>query len=207
MLDTYIKTFNKLALTQEGFVANSDIKPWLMVQENIDIDIDKVIQLIRSSLKKYYDATEQLIGQCFRTVSIVSEILLHNSIRHTVTIGNVLVNGKPYFNISYESVMNDLNVGYIPNEPANAHAWITLENGIIIDMTILSSLAHYKLNKKPPKWIKSIYTSNNMNSMELCHIPYHLGPEYIIRVVNGPSDTASLYAYRWMVKIDDMVNT
>jgi hypothetical protein len=206
-LNTYIETFNNLARTQEGFNTSADIKPWIIAQENIDIDTDKVIQLIRSTLKKHYECTEQLIGECFGTVQIASEALLHNGIRHTVTIGNVLVNGKPYFNVSDESIMNDLNEGYIPNEPANAHAWITLENGCIVDMTILSSLAHHKLNKKPPKWIKSIYTSNETNSMKLSHIPYHLGPEYIIRVVNGPSDHAFVHAYNWMTAIDDMANT
>lgn len=203
-MNNYINTFNSLALTQKSFLPDLNFKPWLPIDETADIDLERVLNLIRTTLKQYYDSPEELIGECFKIADIVSNILLDNQIRHSVTIGEVLINRKQYFNISNEDIFNELENGYQQNEPAKGHAWLTLENGIIIDCTILSSLSN-KLKKKPLKWIKSIYTSKDVHS-NIEHIPYHLGPEYLFKVVIEPSEHSFLHASDWICKIDD-INT
>lgn len=198
-MNNYINTFNRIASTQKSFLPDL----WLPIDETVNIDLERVLNIIRMTLKQSYDSPEELIGECFKVADIVSNILLDNQIRHSVTIGEVLINRQQYFNISNEDILKELKNGYQQNEPAKGHAWITLENGIIIDCTILSSLS-YKHKKKPLKWIKSIYTSKEMYSINIEHIPYHLGPEYIAKVVMEPSEHSFLHVYNWICSIDNM---
>lgn len=204
-MNNYINTFNRIASTQKSFLPDLNFIPWLPIDETVNIDLERVLNMIRITLKQYYDSPKELIGECFKVADIVSNILLDNQIRHSVTIGEVLINRQQYFKISNEDILNELENGYQQNEPAKGHAWITLENGIIIDCTILSSLSH-KLKKKPLKWIKSIYISQDVHTTDIEHIPYYLGPEYIFQVVMEPSEYSFFYVSNWMYKIEN-VNT
>jgi hypothetical protein len=204
----YQTLFNKLADQQTPFIGN-DVKLWCRINEQKEVNVDIALQEIRKHFKLVkimsYIKPNYIIGKCFQMVIIASQALIIARIKHRVTIGNVLVNGVPYYKTSPEIVANEMVKGYIADEVAHAHAWITLEDGTVIDLTILPSINYHKERKKPLKFIKYFYNSKEHYAHKIEHIPYHLGPEYIIRAITPPNESSFFYSYKWVIDIDELL--
>tara|TARA_R110001599_G_C12275986_1_gene662387 strand:+ start:9730 stop:10356 length:627 start_codon:yes stop_codon:yes gene_type:complete len=197
-VNNYVENFNKLAAKQEGF-KGSDIKPWISVNPTVFCDVDRAMEIARKSIKNAPFKINP-IGNCFLYTQFVSEGLLNHGIKHTVTVGNVFVNGKPHYPTTEESIKEDLIEGYNPSKTANAHTWITLENGVVLDSTILHSIAKSEC-RKPIKSIKSIYVSGASGRDRIEYYPYHLGTEYMTIVVAGQNEISFQIIGNWTEKI------
>lgn len=125
-----------------------------------------------------------LAGKCYILVREASYVLHDNGIKHSLTIGNVKVNGKPYFTTTLESLTKEVENGYIPFEPANAHAWLTLDSGQILDLSILASIAN-KNKEKELSVFDAILVSKNDTPSKLEHIPMFTGFGYHFKVVTN----------------------
>lgn len=202
-MNNYRNTFNKIANDQEAFCEG--IKLWEPIDISKNCDTDKVLLTIRKAVKLLGIVPVEMIGKCFNIVMATSIALIKEGIRHTVTIGNVCVENKPYFNTTMESILEDLEAGYLPEKPEDAHAWITLEDGTIIDLTILSSIA-YKNKRKPLKLIKAIYVSKDKTD-KISHIPFFLGPMYIVKTCIDPNDASYPIVCKWLTEIYDLLNS
>lgn len=202
-MNKYIYEFNDIAYKQGAL--GDGIKFWAPVDPEIICDKEKALLVIRKSIKSLGLTSIDLVGKCFNIVTTTSMALTMEGLKHTVTIGNVFVDNKPYFKTTMESIYDDLRIGYQPEEPAEAHAWLTLEDGTIIDITILSSIAH-KNHKKPLKLIKAIYTSDDITT-NIKHIPYFLGPMYVIRACTEPNEMSLLIANQWLTALDNLLNS
>jgi len=204
-MPNYISQFNNLAINQKGFT-DSDIKLWLPIDKKIECDCEKALSVIKKSLKTTGIPPKKMVGKCFAMITGASNALLQEQIKHTVTIGNIMVDGKPYFNTSPETIEKDMLAGFEPNEILHSHAWITLEDGTIIDITILSSLRK-KENKKPLKLNQAIYNSKTTYQNKIQYIPYHLGPEYIFRTSTPPDDFYLNLQFKWFKSLDTVLNS
>jgi hypothetical protein len=202
----YVPSFNQLAVTQPRLGGNDEIKLWISANPTHFVDVEGVVATVRQTLKPFFPRTEDIVGRCFSSVAMASQALLSKSIKHTVTVGDVLVNGKSYFNATEDSIKTDMQAGFLEAEPANAHAWITLENGLILDITILTSLA-LRNRHRTPKWAKAIYVSDQSSLYQLRHLPYFLGPEYIARVSAPLSEASVLLSIHWAQQIDDVLRS
>ncbi|WP_413494053.1 hypothetical protein [Shewanella baltica] len=198
---TYLDRFNEVALSQKSMT--SEINLWCPIDTAAVSTADLADQVIRRSLKVVGFTPKDLIGKCFNAITGASNALLAENIRHTVTIGDVHVKGKSYFNTSPQVIQEEMEQGFVPNAPIQAHAWITLEDGTILDLTILSSLAN-KEKRKIPKMIKAIFRSDEPARKDLTHIPYMLGPMFIIRTTLEPSEMSLQFAQSWAIRIDDL---
>ncbi|MBL4781671.1 MAG: hypothetical protein JKX92_05460 [Porticoccaceae bacterium] len=196
-VNKYVEAFNALSVKQEGF-KGGDIKPWVSVDSSIYCDVDSAIEIARKSIKNAPIKVDP-IGNCFLYTQFVSEGLLNAGIKHTVTVGNVFVNGKPHYQTTEESIKEDLTAGYDPTKNANAHTWITLENGIVLDSTILHSIAKRE-SRKAIKLIKSMYISSMNGRDDIDYYPYHLGTEYMARVVSGQDKMSFRIIASWTAK-------
>lgn len=86
----------------------------------------------------------ELPGNCFTAIREASYVMFELGIDNAVTIGTVSVNGQAHFSTTRESVERDLKEGFNPMEHiTNAHAWLTLDSGQILDPTILPSWAYH----------------------------------------------------------------
>jgi hypothetical protein len=197
-LNQYIEKFNKIAKEQEPF--RDGVKLWSPIESNKNSDIDKVLLIIRKSLKWLGIKPADMVGRCFNMVMGVSHALISEGVKHTITIGDVKVDSKSYFKATIESIYKDFDAGYLPDKPAEAHSWITLEDGTIIDLTILPSIANMK-NKKQLKMIQAIYVSKNENC-EIKHIPFFLGPMYIVVTGIEPNEKSMQIVGKWLSSID-----
>lgn len=144
-----------------------------------------------------------LIGQCFHATREASYVLFEAGIDNSVTIGNVSIAGKPQFSTTAATLRKEMQKGFVPAEPANAHAWLTLDSGQVIDLTILASYAH-RTGKGEPSLEEAIYLSDYTSFAQMVHTPYMTGFAYHLRVVSHPWSTDGSYAcYRdWLDHVD-----
>lgn len=201
----YLRAFNNLVKEAPDLGDLENSKFAIPVNPNIECNTDLALQKIRRSLKEIYASPFQLVGRCYEAVRFASFALCEIKVKHTITIGNVLVNDKPYFTTTKQSIENEKKEGFIPYEPANAHAWLTLEDGTILDCTIIPSTARWN-KEREPKWIKAIYCSKVPYKKKLEHIPLNVGIDYLAKVVNLPSYINAIQIAEWACKIDDLLN-
>lgn len=142
--------------------------------------------------------TDRLDGHCFMAVPLVSLSLIDYHIPHAVTVGDVRYScGKNYLNATRDSLIGDIEVGFNPTlidgepslSPANAHCWITLPNGTILDPTIAVHVDNL-LGTAPtasPRFDVAIYDSRVPDQRIESHIPLLTGLTYHMKVVTGIS--------------------
>ncbi len=162
-------------------------------------NIDYIRKIISEDfLDGFITKSSALVGNCYMAVREASYVLHENGIKHSITIGNVNVNGKPYFTTTLESLIKEVEIGYIPLEPANAHAWLTLDSGQILDLTILASIT--KKNKEEELSVfEAILVSTNCTPDKLEHIPMLVGFGYHFKVVTCPNIDSSYNVYlQWI---------
>ncbi len=206
---SYKDDFNHLANTLEGF---EGIKGWFPIDETIEVDMDQVLGICRKSIQRFIDLrelgnTHNLSGDCFGIIYVLSQELWAEGIKHTHTVGNVFINDKPYYEgVTNDSIQSDLVPDAVDYDtPVNSHTWITLEDGTIIDATILPSLnINRRKKKKALNVVKALYDSKSGcnridDKWKIDHKPYYLGPDYYLKVVfdgeNTPNFEASMVQF------------
>jgi len=186
-MNSYISQFNDIAKSQINKIGGVEKRPWLEIEPSIIIDISIVQEVITNFYESYGLRMEDLVGKCFKNVHLLSLLLLDVGIKNTITIGNVLVNGSARYGCDKSSIYRDVDVGY-ECRIADAHAWITLQNGEVIDLSIIPSSEGNAFKRKHMKPISCIYFSSKKYSRRYEHIPYFLGDEYIYRVILEPNE-------------------
>ena len=199
-MNDYIKCFNQLALTQQASGIRPNTSFWIRflepkIQKNIwfnkidskiSINLKELGEKILDFLYNKRIEPRNLPGYCFDYVPELSMYLSKKGLNTTITIGNVLVNGKPHYSTTSDSIQRDILDGYLDEISADAHCWLTFENGLVVDLTILSSIAQ-KNNDNISRFEDAIYASEVHSNIDIVHVPYHLGYEYLLKVVYKPS--------------------
>lgn len=159
-------------------------------------DRDQIGLLVRQAIKGMPFPVDP-VGECYFYTQCISMDLCKKGIAHSVTIGDVEVDGKALYGTTLESLADDLKTGYDPSAPANAHAWITLPDGEVVDAVILHSIAKRK-KRKPLKLIQSIYHSGAKQTEHINHLPLTVGVDYIEKVVAAQNPISSHMIGLWL---------
>ena len=139
-----------------------------------------------------------LPGKCFAIVREASYVLFEMGIDNVITIGNVSANSKRQFSIVQAQLDNDISTGFVSNQPANAHAWLTLDTGQILDPTILPSWAYHD-EDRVMDLDDAIYLSGHPCEALLSYDPFVTGFVYHLRVVTHPMASESFTKYlEWL---------
>jgi hypothetical protein len=140
-----------------------------------------------------------LPGNCFGLAREASYVLFELGVDNAVTIGNVLVDNEPHFTTTEETLALEVKEGFLPDIPANAHAWLTLSSGQILDVSILASYAHQS-GKELPLLSESIFLSGCIDVPTVHHLPFITGLAYHFKVVTHPNVTDGSYNryYDWL---------
>ena len=115
------------------------------------------------------------------------------------------LSGCPYFEISAEPIDQDIRAGFLEGEILNAHTWLTLMCGTVIDLTILPSI-HHKQNRRPLKFIQALYQSDKPGSYGITHEPLFLGPMFQIRCSGSRDETGLGSSFEWVKSIDELLS-
>ncbi len=185
MTKRYLRMLNNAgAWTKQHFPEYFQL--WCPIDVRTPVDGDAVVKAICDDFSDgVVDDTRHLVGHCFVAVREASYALFELGIRHAVTIGSVKVDRRPFYRFSKEVLIKELREGYIPNTAANGHAWLTLSDGTILDLTIISSI----LNKRglaPAELADAIYHSSKSSPFDIHHEPLMLGLGYHFSVVCAP---------------------
>lgn len=204
-MTTYIDQFNELARSQDSKYGVSDTKLWTQVCTESESQVDLAGELARSVIKSFCETPTDLIGKCFNISSVISIALCKAGIRHVFTVGDVKFKGTSYFNVTRDSLERSFSLGYERTKTLDAHAWITLSCGTVIDATIIPSIAYHKFGKHL-KFIQSLYRSDLPTKYPIAHQPLLLGPMFSIRTNWEPSELAVLQAQKWIMSIDSLLD-
>lgn len=170
---------------------------WLPIKPEKRIgDSEQIGLLVRQAIKGMPFPVDP-VGECYFYTQCISMDLCMKGIPHSVTIGDVEVNGKPLYGTTAASLADDLSAGYDQTAPANAHAWITLPDGEVVDAVILHSIARRE-KRKPLKLIQSIYLSHGKHSQRINHIPVTVGVDYIEKVVAAQNPVSAHMIGMWL---------
>ncbi|EIU2546417.1 hypothetical protein ABZQ74_31520 [Pseudomonas aeruginosa] len=196
-MQEYIESFRRAmdrtnALTRGMSNYPLDIDPALV------IDLPAVVSAIAQDFSEFLPHTDVLPGMCFRVARELSYVLFERGVRHTVTVGDVeLVDGF-YVGVTVDQLLQDVADGYQLDfkggrpvgKPIHAHAWITLENGCVIDATVLAS-QHRKSPsaKELLSFEEAVYYTGKPGTPVIRHIPMMTGLVYhqkaLVALVDG----------------------
>jgi hypothetical protein len=131
--------------------------------------------------------TWQLAGRCYLAARELSYILFDLKIPHAVTIGNVHFDGRPYFSTTLDTLAAEFSEGYVPSAPANAHCWITLPDGSVLDASLAPSIAHHQERRNEPlSFYEAVLIAPHGLTERLEYTPLLTGFHYHFRVVTHP---------------------
>lgn len=146
-MQDYVESF-RIASERTDAIAGGMSNYPLKIDSGLTIDIASVVAQIAKDFSEFLPHTDVLPGQCLRVARELSYSLLNLGVRHAITIGDVELVDGPYVGLTVDQLMRDVTEGYqlasVDNlaavKPMTPHAWITLENGVVVDTTILASL-------------------------------------------------------------------
>jgi len=195
MIAQYIRLFkDAYAWTNEHTDPNFNYP--MVIRPEASVDMPSVTRALAKDFEVFIDNTNILPGNCFWIAREVSCVLFTLRIPHAVTIGDIEITDKHYVGVSKESLTKKLDAGYMIHEdenglpasaPATAHAWITLENGQIIDATILAS-QNRKSGGPPLAFADAFYYFGRPNAPNMRHVPFMTGLAYHCGVLTHPLD-------------------
>jgi hypothetical protein len=143
-----------------------------------------VVSAARRALKVYSLEPAEWEKRCFTAVNLVSLELLSLRMKHEIVVGNIDVDGRPYYATTQASLQTELDAGYDPILTANAHTWIEMPDGKVLDPTIIPTLALRSILHV--KWSDAIYlgpVEGQWRGRTLRYVPMLRGLEYYRHVV------------------------
>jgi len=177
-----------------------------VINPSAKIDIDLVARALTKDFSEFIENTDLLPGMCFLIAREVSYVMIELEIKHAITIGDIQLSDRTFVGLSHASLERELEKGYQIkfNElgkpcaaPANAHSWITLEDGQIIDATILASL-HRKSGKSGKlTFEEAFYRFGKAGAPAMKHVPYMTGFAYHYLVLYHPFDKMGQTYREW----------
>ena len=201
----YIDSYNALFEEQADAHGIEGRRLWLPIDTLANQDVDAALRISRRGFKDLEISREQMAGMCFSRVCDASFALCQANVRHSITVGNVFVDNRPYYDTTPDSIAREVEKGYVHAAPAMAHSWITLENGVLLDFTLSYAIARRE-GKRLPKLIKGIYRSDFPPVRGIRHIPMLLGPMYDLLVVTMPNDAGYEKGCDWVSMILNLIN-
>lgn len=195
----------KRAVSVTGGIIGNGSYP-LEISPAAAIDVEAAIKTVAEDLQEVIETTDGLPGNCFPASCFVSYALFKHKIKHVMTIGDVeLVDGM-YCNLTREGLAAQISAGYeteiidgkLYGKRLSSHAWITLENGVVIDATILASQYRKKAEQGPPlSFENAIYFSGKAGTQVVRHRPFLVGGLYHERVLLHPNDSMYNFYVNW----------
>jgi hypothetical protein len=195
-MQEYIEAFREAMERTDALAGRMSNYP-LVIDPCLSIDVASVVTAIAKDFSEFLPHTDVLPAMCFRVARELSYVLFELGIRHAVTVGDIELVDEWYVGVSLSQLLQDVAEGYQLDywdgrhigRPINAHAWITLENGCIIDATILAS--QHRKSSNPTELLsfgESVYYTGKPHTPVISHIPMMTGFVYHQKVLTASMD-------------------
>lgn len=135
LMDDYITKFLSAAFRSTALYGDEINPPLTIRAEQPLYGLPVIDAIVTDFLDGVVNDSAGLSGNCFGLVREASYVLFELGIDNSVTIGNVSVNSNPYFTTTEDTLASEMREGFRPDIPANAHAWLTLDSGQILDLS------------------------------------------------------------------------
>jgi hypothetical protein len=196
LMQDYMRSFREATERTDALAGRMSNYP-LEIDQSLSIDLVSVAAAVAKDFSEFIPDTNELPGQCFRVARELSYILFDLGIRHTVTVGDIALVDGLYVGLTLEKLQQDIAEGYLLDfvdglpvgKPIDAHAWITLENGCVIDATILAS--QHRKSSNASEFLRfedAIYYSGKPSTPIIRHIPMLTGLVYHQKVLTADVD-------------------
>jgi hypothetical protein len=147
--------------------------------------MDRILTKFRQLLKSQHEDARALAGSCFQATRTLSMLLINERVPHQVVVGNVRVAGKPFYQVTPESLQWDMRQGFTSQaSAAHAHTWVKLTDGNLVDATIIPTLA--KRDGRRVKWNEAIIVGSGRSQwsgLPIEHVPMLEGLDYYLGAV------------------------
>lgn len=195
---TYLDQFDAV-FTRSSAQCGADFNPGLLaVATGTTYGADVVDEVVADFKDGVVKSALELPGNCFAICRDASCVLFEAGIDHVVTIGNVTIEGSAQFDVTQDIIDRQILQGYVPLEPANAHCWLTLDSGQVLDPTILPSWAFHHDGGRELPLDEAIFLSGLHGTPAVVHWPMLTGFAFHLGVVTHPSDRRSYVHEEWM---------
>lgn len=190
-MQNYVESFQIASQRTDALAGGMSNYP-LKIDSGLAIDMVSIVSEIAADFSVYLQPTDVLRGKCFQVTRDISYIFLNLGVRHAVTVGDVeLVDGL-HVGLNLEKFMRDVADGYefVDGIPAgkriDPHAWITLENGFVVDATVLASQECKGSNLEEVLLFEdAVYVTGKPNSPVVRHVPMMTGFVYQQKVLSA----------------------
>jgi hypothetical protein len=200
-LAAFRKAMERTYVLAPGF-SNYPLVPY----PDMGLDHQEIVMAVAQDLSTCANSTDAFPGHCFQICREVSYILLDLGVRHAITVGDIKLPDRMYVGVTEDKMVEEFHAGYqlgIHNgaptgAPINAHAWVTLEDGSVIDATILAS-NHRRagLASNPLPFDKAIFSSALHATPDIQHLPMLTGMAYIQRTLISEIDGDAPMYCQW----------
>lgn len=146
-------------------------------------EIEAIYQVV-DSFRNVIDY-DQGKGTCILVHINVFNMLREKGVSCELVFGNVIINGKPYWDIQPEDLIDQINEG-VGTGAQNVHCWILLENHNLLDCTIAREV--YSNGIAGELISTGDWSDGQGNSFQ--HVPMLVGSEFINRT--NPIDEVSM---------------
>jgi hypothetical protein len=109
----------------------------------------------------------------------------NNPIWLLLTIGEVKYKGDSVYDISEFDVIRTVKRGFRPDEPLNVHAWLTLEDMTIIDLTLMASLLRLNRFTEPEYRKMPVVIGKPDELADFEYTPFLVDNDFVARVDRG----------------------
>jgi hypothetical protein len=193
LMQNYVESFQNAFERTDALAGGMSNYP-LKIDPSFDIDMALVVAEIAKEFSEFLPHTAMPPGECFQIARELSYIFLNLGIRHTITIGDVELTDGFYVGLTVDKLVQKLTCGHQPGlmdslpagTPVEVHAWITLENGVVIDASILPSLHRKNSNSKEVlSFEDAVYFTGKPNTPVIRHVPMVTGFVYHQRVLTA----------------------
>ncbi|MCE2597379.1 hypothetical protein K6Y31_21650 [Motilimonas cestriensis] len=99
-----------------------------------------------------------------------------------ITIGNIEFDGKEVYKVSKSSVKKTMNGGFQPGRELDLHVWLTFNNMVVLDLTLIPTLTHKGLAKAADFADKCYVIWKDNSESRLKYIPILQDNQFMYKV-------------------------
>lgn len=134
-------------------------KSWDLKVPDIPMNADTLLDLKELHEMFHFQASQEqwsfpydMAGNCIdRHFQVWGWFKLALKLETFLTIGDVLINGKPRYNATYEELRFELDNPADSTRIFNAHVWLTFPNYGILDVVLPAALCGEKISSETPQ--------------------------------------------------------
>ncbi|MDH0380663.1 hypothetical protein [Comamonas aquatica] len=154
--------------------------------QNLGIDRSAIYAITEKMLPKLLQAgfvdSKSLAGNCIQINSWLAQHLADHGVKSVITMGSMyLEHGFVYMALTHDALKAELDAPS-PDEGLKVHAWLTLEDGTIVDWVGPAWYDQFIGSNYPVRECMDVLMHGHFGDSPYRYLPYLVGDEFLRRV-------------------------